>query len=669
MKIQERLSRLNRLQHGLWFKVVASIIVAVLAIGGFAAYAVTQAALDRMPAVEVPEEPKAPEGVSLTPEQKKEVEFAKAAREAAVETARTIDRIRAGRADKTAAGVGFGLAALLALGVIWLGQGLTGVAVLAFIAAVCLPMYLVAQKLPDNWSTTASRLRSAAEFLGSLGVLAFAFVMLMELLRAALCGPWAVTAIARNVVNEAVRMKVSVIFIVMLLLGLAALPNLLDPTTPLRYRMQAFLQYGTGGTYWIVALLVLFLAVGTVAFEQRDRVIWQTMTKPVAAWQYLLGKWLGVVGVAAVLLTVSGAGVFMFAEYLRNRPALGEIAPFESDTPGMPISEDRLVLETQVLTARQSVGPNVPEVDQESLLKELQEKIKKARQSDENWQETDASRAELLRQMEEERRTGFFTIEGGNREQYVFSGLSLAKQMQVPVTLRYKIDVGANDPRQTWRVTFFFANAAPRIQVVPLGQAMSLAVSPASIDADGNLNVMVVNGDAERGLAGDPAWANSESMTFPPDGLEVFYPVGTFRMNFVRVMFVLLLKLSFLAMVAIWAGTFLSFSVASLVAFGVFLVAESAGFLSNALEYFSAVDVKGNLEIWKVFVRAIAVPIAGTFRFYADLRPTSNLVNGIMLSWATLIKAVGVLGLLVALLFAIAVSIFRKRELATYSGQ
>ena len=151
-----------------------------------------------------------------------------------------------------------------------------------------------------SWDAHQKVLQDAARFLGGLGLLSLSFFILMELLKLLFSGAHPVIAIARNVVSEAVRMKVSIVFMVMLLFGLASLPGLLDDSTPLRYRVQSFLQYGTGGTFWIIAVLVLFLAVGSVAFEQRDRIIWQTMTKPVAPWQYLLGKWLGVVGIAAV---------------------------------------------------------------------------------------------------------------------------------------------------------------------------------------------------------------------------------------------------------------------------------------------------------------------------------------------------------------------------------
>ena len=681
MKVRERVGQLNRLQKTRLFKIVASVVVLALGVALGVTYVVSRAAAGEAvfaPAAESSAAPGAsatppskPES-EMTPEEREEAAFIKGLENARKETEKAVDLIRERQADPTAVSVAIGIASLLCIAVIWTGHGLTALLFVVVLMAVCWPLRYfgiwVIINNPDRARLGFFMLDSAA-FIGAVGLLGFAFVVLMELLRMALSGSWAVTAIARNVVNEAVRMKISLIFIVMLILGLAALPGLLDGGSPLRYRMQAFLQYGVGGAFWIIAILVLFLSVGSVAFEQRDKIIWQTMTKPVSPWQYLLGKWLGVIGIAAVLLAVSSSGIFLFAEYLRNQPALGEVRAFEAQQGRM--SEDRFVLENQVMVARRAVTPRIPALEPEVERREMQERIDRIRAADPSWLPTDENIAAARSTFLDERRTAFFTIEGGNRETFIFRGLEEAKKRSQPVTLRFKVDVGANDPRETSRISFEMANAFPIVREVPGGQTMTLMVSPASIDEKGNLRVDITNGDLLKRLQNaDPrAWANTESMIFPPDGLEVAFTVGSYRMNFVRVILVLWIKLAFLAMVSICAATFLSFSVASMVAFGVFIVAESAGFLSNSLEYFSSTDLKGNIEVWKVIVRLIAVPVASTFKVYADLRPTANLVDGRLLPWDVVIRSVMVLGTLTAILFAIAVSIFRKRELATYSGQ
>lgn len=663
MKLGALLDRIDRVQKARLFKVIASVIVAVIAIGiiGTNIVRLQRDRADTQFTVAPTDELAASEAAVAGDKERESrlKEIAAAQRNAAETTVKAINKMLSAQTDPTAMAVGVSALALLAIGVIWIGQGLSTLAIVSIIALVAWPLIRYGE---GTW-------RDVGRFVAAIGSLALAFVILMQLLRLAFSSPTPVIAIARNVVNEAVRIKVSLVFIVLLLFALAALPGLLDPSTPLRYRVQSFLQYGTGGTFWIIAILVLFLAVSSVTFEQRDRVIWQTMTKPVAAWQYLLGKWLGVVGVAAVLLAVSATGVFLFTEYLRSQRAVGEVAPYiPANQSQSLVTEDRRVLESQVLAARVGVRPEAPELDAEAVQRELEDRVRRARATDSTFIDSSSARAKLLDELENEHRTKYFAIGGGDQREFVFPGLAEARRAGSPMTLRYRVDVGANDPKTVFRVTFALPNMEPFVQQVPLGQIMTINVNPAAIGTDGMLRLRVLNGDAERGQAGDPEWANAETMSFPPDGLTVFYPVSSYHANFLRVVLMLWLKLAFLAMIAICAGTFLSFSVASVVAFGTFIIAEGAKFLFDALEYYSAVDTKGNVDYFRIVVRAIAVPISRTFHYYSNLRPSANLVDGRVVEWTSVILAALVLGLATALLYAIAVTVFRRRELAMYSG-
>lgn len=653
MKFADRLAALNRLQRTRWFKIIASIVVLAAGIAIAGTYAVSRASRGQ-PLVALTPEPKLDENTlaSMTPEQKAEAEAAKAERQALEATAKAVNDVLSVRADPTAALVGVSAITLVMLAVVWLGLGLTGLLVLVVIGSICFPLVRFGSGF---WS-------SIGQFLGGVGVLGFSFVVLMEVLRLALSASHPVTAIARNVVNEAVRMKVSLVFIVLLLLMLAAVPKLLDPSNPLRYRVQSFIQYGTGGTFWLIAILTVFLAVGTVAYEQRDRVIWQTMTKPVASWQYLLGKWLGVVGVSAVLLGVSATGVFLFTEYLRAQKAQGESAPYVA-SGGRLISEDRLILETQVLTARRSIGPQMPQLNEEGLQREVARRAELAKLTDQRWEATPANLNQLVTGIRNEVRTSFLTIEAGGRQQFEFKGLKDVKASGRPVTFRFKVDVGSNDPRQSVRITFFLPNMPPRVQEVPLGQMMAFTVSPASIDDEGTLYMQVLNYDVYRGKGIE------RTMSFPPDGIQVAYPAGSYRANFARVALILWMKLAFLAMVGVCSATFLSFSVASLVSFGTFLIAESTSFLITALDNFANVDSQGNLSVFNTIVRFVAVPVSQMFRFYGELAPTDDLVEGRMLGWGSLVQTMVIMFVVCLGLYAAGVTIFRKRELATYSGQ
>ena len=189
--------------------------------------------------------------------------------------------------------------------------------------------------------------------------------------------PSTTLAIARNVLNEAVRLKVGLVFIVAVVFFLALLPNALGEDQPLRYRVQQWLQWGTGISFLLASLLTIFFGAGTVAFEQRDRVIWQTMTKPVRVWQYVLGKWIGVMGLNLVLLGVMASGVFIFTEYLRNQPAVGELTAFvrtdgtDTRDDARLMTQDRRILENQVLVARVAVLPTEFDFDQDEIRDEI----------------------------------------------------------------------------------------------------------------------------------------------------------------------------------------------------------------------------------------------------------------------------------------------------------
>lgn len=637
MNLRELARRLNRLQHATPFKIVASIAVVVVAAAVFATYFVSVTS--------------APESAALVPEFVAPPEMTEAQRSELEAAQRTLREILEGqRVDIKLVGTVCAAGAGVAIIIVWLGLGLTYLGLGLVVAAVAWPLAMF--EPTRDW----------ARLLVGVVALTAAFTALMQALRVLLSGPGPVFAVARNVLAEAVRMKISIVFIVLLIVGLAALPDLLNPATPLRYRVQSFLQYGTGGSFWIIAILVLFFSVASVAFEQRDRQIWQTMTKPVAAWQYILGKWLGVVGLAAVLLAVCCSAIFLFTEHLRTQPARGEIQTVGAQSQP---TEDRLILETQVLAARVSVEAlPPPDLDEEALERAIIDRIEKERRLNPDFPEDSE---ELRAKMASDLRKGvvqlYRSIEPTRYEIYVFEGLAPARQAGQPLILRYRIDAGSNPPDQLYRLTFII-DGTPIVEEVGLGHSHTLpALRPGVIDDEGRLIVQIYNGDVLQGIA------NPETITFPPGGLEVSYSAGSYRMNFLRVALVLWIKLAFLAMLAITAATFLSFPVACMVAFGAFFAAESALFLVQSLEVYDTLDRQGNAIWYKVVIAWIATAVSRMFSTYANLKPTTSLVDGRLLAWSSVAWAVVVIGIWSLALYGAAVAIFRRRELATYSGQ
>lgn len=654
LRVRHTWQHLLRLQHTLVFKGVLSAAVVVTAIGWLAWIGLAAARSAQDHTAQTTTAPG-----QIAPNQTSDHSNDDAGRALAASEATdgstpeaAIERMLAGRADRTPITLAIVVGSALLLVVIWLGLAVSYLVLVAVGLGVALPLASAESTRGFGWM-----------LLGILG-LTGAFAALMQAARAMLSGPGPVFAVARNTLQEAVKLRLSLVFIVLLVFGLPALPGLLDDQGELRYRVQAFLQYGTGGSFWLIALLVLLFSVATVAFEQRDRLIWQTMTKPVAAWQYVLGKWLGVTVLSGVLLAVCASGIFMFTEFLRQQTAIGEVEPYVAATG--PISHDRLLLESQVLAARVTSEPDAPfAMDHPDFLVAVGAYIDNERVREPDFATTDAKVLEVTEGLYKTALQAERSVAPGGTRAFVFTGLSGARHSDRPVTVRFKIDVGENDPRAFYELIFSIQGDETMYRFdreLPPQTTRTITVPNNVVDRDGTMTVLITNA----GLKANPQ--ASETVRFAPGGLEVSYSVGGYRLNFLRVMVVLWIKLAALAMLGVCCATALSFPVATLVSATIFLAAEGAGFLTTALESYRIEDREGNTLIVNWAVAQISHFMANLFSFYASLSPTTRLVNGRLLGWSSMMLGMVVLLGATAVMFAIAVLIFRRRELATYSG-
>ncbi|GIW74026.1 MAG: hypothetical protein KatS3mg103_0548 [Phycisphaerales bacterium] len=549
--------RVDRLQKSRGFKIVASVVALAVVVGLGIAYLAQvsgqERAADRFELVDT-------SGIE-DPRLRAQVERQQ----------RIVQEVLGQDRSPVAVAVGLGVGLGVALVVIWLGLLVTYVLLGLAVVVVAGPMILLsaADRAPPVVGAFGRILAGAA-------ALTVCFTAVLEVLRLLLSVPSGpVFAVARNVLAEAVRMKVSLVFIVLLILGLSAVPMLLDDGTPLRYRMQAFLQYGTSGAFWLIAILTLLLSAASVAFEQRDKIIWQTMTKPVAAWKYLLGKWLGVVTLDAALLLVCGSAIFLFAEYLRQQPAEGEREAYVAqgvELGASVLSEDRRILHNQVLRAREARDIDVPMAKDSEAFAEIVDRFIEQREALDDFGELAGqpqTRSKVRDDLYKNYVARLRSIDPGRAKTYVFSGLERAARQDAPLLLRYRVESGGNLPDQFYRLTFDFGGYVYEREV---GLAQTLIIDdipPDAINDQGQLELTIINGALMQNQRGELAVApNPRTITFPPGGLELSYSVGGFRMNFLRVLVVLWIKLAFLSLLGIVAATALSFPVACLVAFG-----------------------------------------------------------------------------------------------------
>ena len=150
-------------------------------------------------------------------------------------------------------------------------------------------------------------------------------------------------AVARHTFKQCLRMKIAGLFMMLLAVMLVALPFGMKGDGTLAGKIRSFISYGPGLTAVMLSLMTIFLSAAMVSADIRDKQIFSIATKPVPRWQYIFGRWLGLMLLNAMLLSIASVGIYSMTRYLRTRPALN--------------LSDRVAVETEVFAARDAVFP------------------------------------------------------------------------------------------------------------------------------------------------------------------------------------------------------------------------------------------------------------------------------------------------------------------------
>jgi hypothetical protein len=267
-----------------------------------------------------------------------------------------------------------------------------------------LPLAVAAAAIAATGLWLAGRPLAAGAIAAAFG-LAVAFVVGLRILRWLLGGGHEIAGVAGAVVDEALGSRAPVIFMVVLAVGLPILPLVLDATERLEYRLQFFLTWSLSAAAFLLAMVTIVLACGSVCGDIDSQRIHMTLSKPVERWQYLLGKWLGIVLLDGVLLAIIGAGILLGARALGRLPTVD--------------AADRRAVDEQVFTARSSVQPEHPEAAAfEAAIAAQVEQIRKDEPA-----AFAADPAAVRRRIRAERVLEWHTITADVVSSFVFTGL------------------------------------------------------------------------------------------------------------------------------------------------------------------------------------------------------------------------------------------------------
>lgn len=406
--------------------------------------------------------------------------------------------------------------------------------------------------------------------------LAVGFVAGVAVLRKVLSGSHPIVGVARAIVEEAIGTRLSILLVMLVVVSLPILPLLLDPSERLAYRVQFFLSWSLSGASVLLALITVALCCSSVCGDIDSRRIHLSLSKPVRRWEYLFGKWLGVILLDLLLVALVGIGVYAFAFALARSPAAD--------------AADRLAVDEQVLTARASARPVHPRGAE--FEQSVAATIEEIRKDDPATFSRDPERAR--KRIMSQRVHEWHTVTADVVSSFVFHGLD-TKQIEAPV-VQLRLEPFA-DNSSISRADVRFAlwlnerpfpvrNGNHEEYTLTTGMVHTIDLPAAAIAEDGTLKVTFAN----RNLV-MPGETRPTSISFTPgEGLEVLYRVGAFGGNFARGLSVLWAKLAMLAATALAAAAWLGFPTALLTSLMIYVTAVASGFFADAIDIYTGLD-------------------------------------------------------------------------------
>jgi hypothetical protein len=305
-----------------------------------------------------------------------------------------------------------------------------------------------------------------------------------------------------------------------------------------------------------------------------------TLSKPIHRSEYLLGKWLGVILLDAMLVGLVGIGVYAGVLALAKTPAAD--------------AADRLAVQEQVLTARvvaRPVHPSGADFD-----RSVAATIEEIRNSDPA--SFDRSPEQARKRIVAQRVHEWHTVTADVVSSYLFTGLD-KQAIRAPV-VQLRLEPFA-DNSSIARADVRFAlwlNERPfpirsgehAAYTFSTGMTHTIDLPTEAIADDGTLRVTIANQNLVM-----PGEERPTSIAFTPgEGLEVMYRAGSFGNNVVRGLLVMWAKLVLLAAAALAAAAWLGFPTALLASLMVYVTAAANGFFADAIDIYTGLDRKND---------------------------------------------------------------------------
>lgn len=526
-------------------------------------------------------------------------------------------------------------------------------------------------------------------------------------------GRTTVGTVALHVIAEGLRMKIALVFLALTAFVVLALPFSIEGDGSLTGAVQSYLSFSLSFTGFFLGVLTVFLA-RTISDELVHRQSFMLFSKPLARWQYILGKWLGMAMFNVVFLAFGFVCIYGMMHYIikTKKPVEDSYEPGLTPTSKVDLeqlarkraiietpdarteSPDRRRLYAEVLVARHSTMFELPDFSRPAEA-EFNERMQ---QGFYNNLTTPVNREQELARLREKYEAQWRIVPPLGQRTFTFSNILCDRSPSNSIQIRYKAEVIDYPPdevfRSTWQVGDPDRGATPYL-LFPrhvVGRFQSLKVPADCVGRDGSLTVQFQNinpyANPEWFENPEPLFYNTLDIT--RDGIKCLFIVGSFEGNLLRLYVLMLCKLLFLGAVAVLMTSQFSFPVATLASFVVYALAGLRAFMLESLDLMHT----SPHSIWTLLGQffdplfggewgraseafqplAIALlngVLQGVFKIIPDFNyfdGVETLVNGENVSLVWVLQGIGELVLLqTSVMLGLATVLFYRREIAEVS--
>ncbi len=450
-------------------------------------------------------------------------------------------------------------------------------------------------------------------------------------------------------------MKLALVFLVLLGMVVLGLPFSISGDSSLTGAVQSFMSYGLSATGLLLALLTVFLS-RSVADELVQRQIYLVMTKPVARWQYILGKWLGVTLLNASFLVCSGLTIYVMVHYIK------------ATHPPIDDRYDEAELNNEVLVSRHALNCVLPDFASPAKL-EFQRNIEQGLYDNMPGFDPVVEKVRLAKKYE-----AYWRVVGpAEMRVFEFRNVLCDRSPDKVVHIRYKADVSEFPRDEIFRCLWRVGDPSKGTPVsnIPVRHVIrrfhSIPVPADRVAPDHTLTAYFYNSNPYRG---EPQFDNIIDFR-KANEVQVLFVVGSFEWNLVRLLILMQCKLMFLAAVAFLMTTAFSFPVACLASFTVYVLAGMRSFIESSLDWSSDDYSMMFTSVTEFLLHSIMYlfhMLQWVIPDFAKYDAVETFVNGRNVSlvwvlqavlWLVVVKTVIVLGA--------AILLFHRREVAEIS--